>query len=89
MALLIAQREPETRATEMIAAPTPPTPQIPADFAKQDWGMAIGICALVLMNLWQVVKSQLSADDALQKELVKGIMEQNKLLLQAVLERKT
>jgi hypothetical protein len=85
---LLAQIEPKPLTTATIAAPTP-TPPIPADFAKQDWGMAIGICALVLMNLWQVVKSQLSADDALQKELVKGLLEQNKLLLQALLERKT
>jgi hypothetical protein len=88
MGLLIAQRDPESHTTATIAPPTP-TPTIPADFVQRDWGMAIAICALVLVNLWQVVKSQLSADDALQKELIKGLLEQNKLLLQAVLERKT
>jgi hypothetical protein len=88
MGLLITQRDPESHTTATIAPPTP-APPIPTDFVQRDWGMAIGISVLVLMNLWQVVKSQLNADDALQKELIKGLLEQNKLLLQAVLERKT
>jgi hypothetical protein len=86
--VLLTQREPDARVTATIAPPTPPIPQIPADFGKQDWGIAIGICGLVLMNLWQIVKTQLHADDALQKELIKAVIEQNKILLQAVLERK-
>jgi hypothetical protein len=85
--VLLAQREPDRITTATIAPPTH-APQIPADFGKQDWGIAIGICGLVLMNLWQIVKTQLHADDALQKELIKAVVEQNKLLLQAVLERK-
>jgi hypothetical protein len=84
---LLTQREPDRPITATIAAPTP-APQIPSDFGKQDWGIAIGICGLVLMNLWQIVKTQLHADDALQKELIKAVIEQNKILLQAVLERK-
>jgi hypothetical protein len=88
MGILMAQREPEQTITATIAAPTP-APPIPTDFVQRDWGMAIGISVLVLMNLWQVVKSQLNADDALQKELIKGLLEQNRILLQAVLERKT
>jgi hypothetical protein len=84
---LLAQRDPEPTLTATIAAPTP-TPSLPNDFAKQDWGIAIGICALVLINLWQVLKTQLSADAALEKDLVQGLIEQNKLLLQALLERK-
>jgi hypothetical protein len=85
---LLAQREPDARVTATIAAPTP-APPIPTDFVQRDWGMAIGICALVLVNLWQLVKSQMSADNDLQKELIKSLLDERKILLQAVLERKT
>jgi hypothetical protein len=36
-----------------------------------------------------LVKSQLSADNDLQKELIKSLLDERKILLQAVLERKT
>jgi hypothetical protein len=87
--VLLARREPD-RPTEATIAQLPsPKHPIPADLVQQDWGIAIGICSLVLVNLWQILKAQLSSDDALQKELIKAVMEQNKVLLQAVLDRKT
>lgn len=86
--VLLAQRDPDRPVTATIAPPTP-TPPIPTDFVQRDWGMAIGICALVLVNLWQFVKSQLSADTDLQKELIKSLLDERKILLQAVLDRKT
>jgi hypothetical protein len=70
-------------------APPPTPPVISHDFARQDWGLAIGICLLVGGNLWQMIKGQLTADNNLQNELIKALMEERKMLLASVLERKT
>jgi hypothetical protein len=69
--------------------PTPQIPQIPADFAQKDWGMALAVCCLVGVNLWQLLKNLMTADNDLQKELIKSLLDERKILLQAVLERKT
>lgn len=69
--------------------PPPLPPHLPAEFPKQDWGLAIGICFLVLNKLWQMVSTQAGDDSKLQNDLIKALIEQNKILLQAMIERKT
>jgi hypothetical protein len=91
MALLIGRQwrgDPEFLAQATIAPPPTP-PAVPHDFARQDWGLAIGVCGLVGINLWRIFSSQVTDDSALQRELIKSVLEQNKMLLAAVLERKT
>jgi hypothetical protein len=91
MGLLIRKErlgDPEFIAQATISVPPTPTP-IPANFAQQDWGLAIGVCFLVLTKLWQMVNGQISDDSALNKELIKSVIEQNKILMTALLERKT
>jgi hypothetical protein len=91
MALLIGRQwrgDPEFLA-QATMAPPPTPPAVSHDFARQDWGLAIGVCFLVLTKLWQMVNGQISDDSALNKELIKSVMEQNKILMTALLERKT
>lgn len=85
--MLIAQREPEARITAT-TAPPPTPPQIPTDFGQRDWGLSIGICALVGMKLWELLKKYHTDDSELNRELVKALLEERKMLLQAILERK-
>lgn len=66
-----------------------PTPPVSPDFVQRDWGMAIGICCLVGINLWGIVKSQLTSDNDLQRELIKSLLKEREMLLSALLERKS
>lgn len=85
--MLIAQREPEARITAT-TTPPPPPPQIPTDFGQRDWGLSIGICALVGMKVWELLKKYHTDDSDLNRELVKALLEERKMLLQAVLDKK-
>jgi hypothetical protein len=73
----------------IIAQPPAPTPPIPADFNNRDWGLSIGICALVGMKVWELIKGYHKDDSDLNRELVRGLLDERKILLQALLERKT
>jgi hypothetical protein len=86
--VLLAQREPDARVTATIASPPPPAPPIPSDFAQKDWGLSIGICALVGMKVWELIKRYHKDDSDLNRELVRGLLDERKILLQALLERK-
>ena len=91
MGVLIGKQwrgDPEFLAQATIAPPPTP-PVVPADFARQDWGLAIGICLLVGGNLWQMIKGHLTADNNLQNQLNKALIEERKMLLASVLQRKT
>jgi hypothetical protein len=88
MVLLTANPSRENEQRIIAQTPSSSSPALPSDFAQRDWGLAIGICVLVGVNLWQMVKGQLTADNDLQKELVKSLLEERKLLLAALLERK-
>ena len=85
---ILAQREPETRVTS-ITAPPPQLPPIPADFAHKDWGLSLGICALVGMKVWELITRYHKDDSDLNIKLVQSVLDTNKLLMQAVLEKKT
>jgi hypothetical protein len=85
--VLLTQREPDARVTATIAPPTP-TPPIPTDYANKDWGLSIGICALVGMKLWELLKKYHADDSDLNQQLVRALLEERKMLLQAVLEKK-
>jgi hypothetical protein len=86
--MLIAQRETEARVTAT-TAPPPTPPQLPSDFGQRDWGLSIGICALVGMKVWELLRKHQADDSDLNRELVRGLMDERKMLLQAVLDRKT
>jgi hypothetical protein len=85
--VLLAQREPESRITAT-TAPPPTNPVLPSDFGQRDWGLSIGICALVGMKVWELIKKAQADDSALNRELVRGLLDDRKMLLQALLERK-
>jgi hypothetical protein len=86
--VLLTQREPDARVTATIAPPTP-TPPIPNDFAQRDWGLSIGICALVGMKVWELIKGYHKDDSDLNRELVRALLDERKMLLQAVMEKRT
>jgi hypothetical protein len=86
--VLLAQRDPDRAITATIAPPIP-APPIPTDYGNKDWGVAIGICALVGMKLWELVKKYHKDDSDLNRELVRALVDERKMLLQAVLENKT
>lgn len=91
MGVLIGKQwrgDPEFLAQATIAPPPTP-PVIPHDFARQDWGLAIGICFLVGHKLWQMLSGQLTSDNKLQTDLINDLREEVKILRAAVLERKT
>ncbi len=87
--VLLAQREPDRVITATITPPTPPAPPVPTAFGQTDWGISIGICALVGMKVWELIKRYHKDDSDLNRELVRDLLDERKLLLQALLQNKT
>jgi hypothetical protein len=88
MAILIAQastREGDRLISQPQAQVPPPAPIM--NFGSLDWGLAIGICGLVGLNLWQLFKTQLNSDADLQKELIRSLLDERKLLLEALVKK--
>lgn len=86
--MLLTQRDPEVRITATTTPPPPTAPQIPADFGQRDWGLSIGICALVGMKVWELIKRYHKDDSDLNRELVGALIAERKMLLQAALDKK-
>lgn len=70
-------------------APPMPVQPIPVDYGQKDWGLSIGICALVGMKVWELIKGYHKDDSDLNRKLVQGLLDERKMFLQALLERKT
>jgi hypothetical protein len=90
MGLLIRKEwlgDPKFIAQASISVPTQP-PAIPADFARQDWGLAIGILFLVGNKLWQMLSGQLTADTKLQTDLINDLRAEVKALRAELFNRK-
>ena len=84
---LLAQSRTESRVTALTEM-APSVPPFPADKSHGDWGLSIGICALVGMKVWELLKKYHADDSALNRELIRGLLDERKMLLKAVLERK-
>jgi hypothetical protein len=81
--------QPRDNSDRITIAPPPPSPSIPPtpDRGWADWGLALGVAAWGGSKIWGLFSRQQSADSALQTALIKGLMEQNKMLLEAVMKR--
>jgi hypothetical protein len=86
--MFLAQRDIDTHVTA-ITAPPPANQPLPTDFGSKDWGFSIGICALVGMKVWELIKKAQADDSDLNRELVRALLDERKILLQYALERKT
>ena len=84
---MVLLTQPERLTTTTIGPPIQPPP-IPANYGDKDWGLSIGICALVGMKVWELIKGYHKDDSDLNRELVRGLLDERKILLQALLERK-
>jgi hypothetical protein len=73
--------------TATIGAPTQ-QPHVPTNYGDKDWGLSISICALVGMKVWELIKGYRKDDSDLNRELVRGLLDERKIMLQAILERK-
>jgi hypothetical protein len=84
---LLAQLDPKPITSATIGPPIQPPPA-PTNYGDKDWGLSIGICALVGMKVWELLKKYHTDDSDLNRELVRALLDERKILLQAVLERK-
>jgi hypothetical protein len=50
--------------------------------------LSIGICALVGMKVWELLKRYHRDDSDLNRKLVQALLDERKMLLQAVLDGK-
>ena len=87
MVVLVAQAS-SREGDRLISQPQSQIPPpVPMGFGNLDWGLAIGICGLVGLNLWQMFKTQLTSDADLQKELIRSLLDERKLLLEALVKK--
>ncbi len=87
MVVLVAQTS-SREGDRLISQPQSQVPPpVPMGVGNLDWGLAIGICGLVGLNLWQMFKTQLTSDADLQKELIRSLLEERKLLLEALVKK--
>jgi hypothetical protein len=85
--VLLAQRESD-RLITTIGPPPTPAPPIPTDYGNKDWGLSIGICALVGMKVWELIKRYHKDDSDLNKELVRALIAERQMLIKATLDKK-
>jgi hypothetical protein len=85
--VLLSQFEPKPITSATIGPPTHPIP-VPVNYGDKDWGLSIGICALVGMKVWELIKGYHKDDSDLNRDLVRALLDERKMLLQAILERK-
>ncbi|MFM2429808.1 MAG: hypothetical protein RLZZ511_1021 [Cyanobacteriota bacterium] len=79
----------QSRETERTIAPPPPSPSIPpiADRGWADWGLALGVAAWAGGKVWGLFSTQQSAESAMQQRLILAVLDQNKLLIEALIKR--
>ncbi|MFM2430705.1 MAG: hypothetical protein RLZZ511_1918 [Cyanobacteriota bacterium] len=77
------------RDGERTIAPPPPSPSIPpiADRGWADWGLALGVAAWAGGKVWGLFSRQQSTDSHIQQKLIQSLLDERKMLLEAVLKR--
>jgi hypothetical protein len=87
--MLIAQ-VPTQEEQRLVSQPAaPPIPTMPVDRGWTDMGMTIVVCGWIARQAWAMFSQQQSAEAKMTQSLIAAVLEQNKILLTAIVERKT
>jgi hypothetical protein len=85
---LLAQSPTQEESRIIVHPSTPQIPPIPVDRGWTDTGMAIVVCGWIARQAWAMFSQQQSVEAQLNQSLITAVLEQNKILLQAIVERK-